>query len=166
MADLTSVGVTSGVPSSGTGTVATINQLIIVGSPISNGSTSAPVLVNISGASSTITSTMSALNVAFSPNSAPMTISSITSGTMVISSGTLASLSSGSVVISNGTNQAQVLAGSSTITSTMAGLVAVLSQNSAPLTITSITSGTVVVASGTLTSLTSGSISLIQGANI
>src|SRR5882672_7362626 len=87
MADLTSVGVTSGVPSSGTGTAATINQLIIVGSPISNGSTSAPVLVNISGTSSTITSTMSALNVAVSPNSAPLTISSVTSGSISLIQG-------------------------------------------------------------------------------
>lgn len=140
MADLTSVGVTSGVPSSGTGTVATINQLIAVGSPISNGSTTTPVIVNISGASSVVTSSMSALNVALSPNSAAITISSGTITTVgSISSGTLASLSSGSVVISNGANQAQVLAGSSTITSTMAGLVAVLSPNSAGI----ITTGTV-----------------------
>src|SRR6267142_4674994 len=96
MADLTSVGVTSGVPSSGTGTVATINQLIAVGSPISNGSTTTPVIVNISGASSVVTSSMSALDVALSPNSAPITVASVSS----IAS--IASLTSGTVFVSSG----------------------------------------------------------------
>jgi hypothetical protein len=69
MADLTSVGVTSGVPSSGTGTVATINQLTIVGCPISNGSTSAPAIAAITGAASSATSSMSGVVVSISPNS-------------------------------------------------------------------------------------------------
>ena len=34
MPNLTSVGVTSGVPTSGTGTVSTIDQLLAAGSPI------------------------------------------------------------------------------------------------------------------------------------
>lgn len=70
MADLTSVGVTSGVPSSGTGTVATINQLIAVGSPISNGSTTTPVIAQILAGSSTVTSTMAGVVTVISPNSA------------------------------------------------------------------------------------------------
>lgn len=106
MADLTSVGVTSGIPSSGTGTVATINQLIAVGSPISNGSTTTPVLVNISGASSVVTSSMSALDVALSPNSAPITISSGTITTVgsissIATIGSIGSISSGTIALSS-----------------------------------------------------------------
>src|SRR5882762_4150662 len=106
MADLTSVGVTSGVPSSGTGTVATINQLIAVGSPISNGSTTTPVLVNISGASSVVTSSMSALDVALSPNSAAITISSGTITTVgsissIATIGSIGSISSGTIALSS-----------------------------------------------------------------
>jgi hypothetical protein len=148
MANLLTVGITSGVPSSGTGTVSTIDQLLAVGSPISNGSSS--VLVAIAGASSAITSSMNALAVGFSPNSplpagansigtvvpsSAITVGTITAGTIT----TVGSLTSGTVAVANGANTAQVLAGSSTITSTMAGLVTVLSPNSAGI----ITTGTV-----------------------
>ncbi len=109
MADLTSVGVTSGVPSSGTGTVATINQLIIVGSPISNGSTSAPVIASLVGPSSTITSSMTGVVTALSYISSATVLPSVTSlssGTVNVTSGTIGtvvSLSSGTVNVTSGT---------------------------------------------------------------
>jgi hypothetical protein len=65
MANLTSVGITSGVPSSGTGTVSTIDNLLLLGAPISNSSL---VQVAITGAASAATSSMSALVVTLSPN--------------------------------------------------------------------------------------------------
>lgn len=110
MADLTSVGVTSGVPSSGTGTVATINQLIIVGSPISNGSTSAPVIASLVGPSSAVTSSMTGLASALSYISSAATlqsVASLSSGTVFVSSGSLAtvgtinSISSGTISLSS-----------------------------------------------------------------
>lgn len=80
MANLTSVGVTSGVPSSGTGTVSTIDNLIVSGLPINNGSTS--VFANVLAGSSTITSTMAGLVTVLSPNSAGI----ITTGTVGVPS--------------------------------------------------------------------------------
>lgn len=67
MANLTSVGITSGVPSSGTGTVSTIDNLLALGVPISNGSTS--LQAALTGAASSATSSMSGLVVSISPNS-------------------------------------------------------------------------------------------------
>lgn len=67
MANLTSVGITSGVPSSGTGTVSTIDNLLLQGSPISNGSSS--LFVALTGAASSATSSMAGLVVSISPNS-------------------------------------------------------------------------------------------------
>lgn len=99
MADLISVGVTSGVPSSGTGTVATINQLIAVGAPISNGSTSAPVTVAITGSASAVTSTMAALVTTLSPNSSARTVALSSSPTVTLSSAI--ALSSGIVTLSS-----------------------------------------------------------------
>lgn len=66
MANLTSVGVTSGVPTSGTGTVSTIDNLLAVGSPISDGTTN---LVAVKAASTAPIATDKALVVALSPNS-------------------------------------------------------------------------------------------------
>jgi len=109
MADLTSVGVTSGVPSSGTGDVATINQLIKVGSPISNGSTSAPVIASLVGPSSTVTSSMTGVVTALSYISSATVLPSVTSlssGTVNVTSGTLGtvvSLTSGTVNLTSGT---------------------------------------------------------------
>lgn len=86
MADLTSVGVTSGVPSSGTGTVGTINYLTQVGAPISNGSTSAPVTVTILSPSSVVTSTMAALAVQVSSLSPPRSVTLTSNPTVIPSS--------------------------------------------------------------------------------
>lgn len=66
MSNLTSVGVTSGVPTSGTGTVSTIDNLLALGSPISDGTTN---LVAVKAASTAPTATDKALVVAMSPNS-------------------------------------------------------------------------------------------------
>ena len=118
MADLTSVGVTSGIPSSGTGTVATINQLIIVGSPISNGSTSAPVIASLVGPSSTVTSSMTGLVAAISHISSGVTLQSV------------ASLSSGIFAIANGANVAAVKAGNTLASSADPALVVQMSPNS------------------------------------
>lgn len=114
MADLTSVGVTSGVPSSGTGTVGTINYLAQVGAPISNGSTSAPLTAAITGTSSAPTSSMSAVVVTLSPNgvnangqatmanSAPVVIASNqTAIPTTVSSGTVTPSSVVSVLLSS-----------------------------------------------------------------
>jgi len=168
MADLTSVGVTSGIPSSGTGTVATINYLTQVGAPISNGSTSAPVIAAVTGSASAVTSTMSAVVVSLSPNGRIVALSSnptvilssnptvilssataISSGTITLSSNPTVILSSNPTVIlssnptvlgsslvsitggTGGANTANVLAGSSTVTSTMAALVVAMSSNGA-----------------------------------
>lgn len=115
MADLTSVGVTSGIPSSGTGTVATINYLAQVGSPISNGSTSAPVTVAITGNASAATSSMNALVVTLSPNSSVRTWTPSSNATVILSSVPTVTLSS-----------------NPTVTSVSSGLMAVRGQYGAP----------------------------------
>lgn len=136
MADLTSVGVTSGVPSSGTGTVGTINYLAAVGLPISNGSTSAPVTVAITGTASAVTSTMSALVVSLSPNSSVRT--------MTLSSNPTVILSSNPTVIP-----------SSVFTVTLSSNPTVIA--SSDMAITSITSGTVAIGNaGTIAAVKSG----------
>jgi len=195
MADLTSVGVTSGIPSSGTGTVATINYLTQVGAPISNGSTTAPVTVAITGTASAVTSTMSALVVTLSPNSSTrlMTLSSnptvipssaiqvtLTSNVVALSSNPTVILSSNPTVIASsvwtvtlssnptvlgssqvaiiggvsGANTANVLAGSSLVTSTMAALVVAMSSN-----------GAGIIATGTVGSQSSQYLS-VQGSSV
>lgn len=65
MANLTSVGITSGVPTSGTGTVSTIDNLLAVGTPISDGTTN---LVAVKAASTAAVAGDKALVVALSPN--------------------------------------------------------------------------------------------------
>jgi hypothetical protein len=131
MADLTSVGVTSGVPSSGTGTVATINYLTQVGSPISNGSTTAPVIVAITGTASAVTSTMSALVVTLSPNSSVRTFTLSSNPTVIASSDmAITSLSSGIVAIGNAGTVAAVKAASIAPLSSDPALVVTISPNS------------------------------------
>lgn len=66
MSNLTSVGVTSGVPTSGTGTVSTIDNLLALGSPISDGTTN---LVAVKAASTAPVASDKALVVSLSPNS-------------------------------------------------------------------------------------------------
>lgn len=66
MSNLTSVGVTSGVPTSGTGTVSTIDNLLALGSPISDGTTN---LVAVKAASTAPAAADKALVVSISPNS-------------------------------------------------------------------------------------------------
>lgn len=130
MVDLTSVGVTSGVPSSGTGDVATINYLTQVGAPISNGSTSAPVTVAITGAASAVTSTMSALVTTLSPNSSARTVTLSSNPTVILSSNpTIASVSSGATTIIFGSNVAVVTGDSSLPTSSMPALLVAMSPN-------------------------------------
>lgn len=144
MADLTSVGVTSGIPSSGTGTVATINQLIAVGAPISNGSTSAPVTVAITGTASAVTSTMSALVVSMSPNSSVRTITLSSNPTVIPSSAVQVTLTSNVVALSS--NPTVILSSNPTV---------ILSSNP-----------TVILSSNpTITSVSSGAVSIISGAN-
>jgi len=142
MADLTSVGVTSGVPSSGTGDVATINQLIKVGSPISNGSTSAPVIASLVGPSSAVTSSMTGVVSAIGYISSAVTIQSVasigslSSGTVFVSSGSLAtvgtinSISSGTFAIANGANVAAVKAAATAPSTSDPALVVSISPNS------------------------------------
>lgn len=65
MTNLTSVGITSGVPTSGTGTVSTIDNLIAVGLPISNGTST----VAIKAASTAPVAGDPGLVVSISPNS-------------------------------------------------------------------------------------------------
>lgn len=69
MANLTSVGVTSGVPSSGTGTVSTIDNLLTLGMPISGGVGSSANTASVTGAASSATSSMAGIVVSISPNS-------------------------------------------------------------------------------------------------
>lgn len=158
MADLTSVGVSSGVPSSGTGTVATINQLIIVGSPISNGSTSAPVIATVIAGSVTPTSTMSAVVVALSPNginpngqatmanSAPVVIASNqTAIPTTLSSGTVSLSSNPTVILSS--NPTVILSSNPTIAG---GSVTLVPAASGGLTLSS-----VIMSSGTNSTLVS-----------
>jgi hypothetical protein len=152
MADLTSVGVTSGVPSSGTGTVGTINYLTQVGSPISNGSTVTPVTVAITGTASAVTSTMSALVVNLSPNSSVRTMTLSSNPTVILSSNptvipssvytvtlssnptviassdmAITSITSGSVSIISGANTATVKAGNTAASSADTSLVVQIS---------------------------------------
>src|SRR5882724_6279476 len=108
MANLTSVGITSGVPSSGTGTVSTIDNLLLLGAPISNGSTT--LVAALTGAASSATSSMAGLVVSISPNSvnangqatmansAPVTIASNQSAVTVAVSTAVTSI----VAISSG----------------------------------------------------------------
>lgn len=181
MADLTSVGVTSGVPSSGTGTVGTINYLTAVGAPISNGSTTTPVTVAITGNASAVTSSMNALVVSLSPNSSvrtttlssnptviPSSVYTVTlsSNPTVIASSDMAitSLSSGVVALANGANVAAVKAGNTLASSADPALVVQISplsvnpngqqpsSNSSPVVISSNQSPfAIYVTSGTVT---------------
>jgi hypothetical protein len=155
MADLTSVGVTSGVPSSGTGTVGTINYLTQVGAPISNGSTSAPVTVAITGNASAVTSSMNALVVSISPNSSVRTMTLSSNPTVTLSSNptviassvwtvtlssnptviassdaAITSISSGTVAIGNAGTIAAVKAANTAPSSADPGLVVSISPNS------------------------------------
>lgn len=67
MPNLTSVGVTAGVPTSGTGTVSTLDQVLAQGVPISDGT--ATNIAAIKAASTAPLATDKALVVAISPNS-------------------------------------------------------------------------------------------------
>lgn len=66
MSNLTSVGVTNGAPTSGTGTVSTLDNLIATGAPITNGS---GTTVAVKAASTAPSASDPALVVAISPNS-------------------------------------------------------------------------------------------------
>lgn len=133
MANLTSIGVTSGVPSSGTGTVSTIDNLLTLGIPISGGVGSSANTASVTGAASSATSSMAGIVVSISPNSvnpngnalsaasAPVTIASDQVAVAIKSTGTftttlssnpsvsLVPTTSGgltlfSIIISSGTN--------------------------------------------------------------
>lgn len=142
MADLTSVGVTSGVPSSGTGTVATINQLIAVGAPISNGSTVTPITAAITGNASAVTSTMSALVTTLSPNSSVRTVTLSSNPTVIPSSAFQVTLTSNTVQLSS--NPTVIPSSVSTVTLSSNPTV-ILSSNP---TITSLSSGVVSIMGG------------------
>lgn len=111
MANLTSIAISSGQGSSGTGTVSTIDALLsAVGTP-----SSLPITVQPSTA---------AFNIG--------TITSLTSGTVAISSisgGTITSLSSGTIAIANAGNTAAVKAASTAPSSADPALVIALSPN-------------------------------------
>lgn len=149
MADLTSVGVTSGIPSSGTGTVATINYLTQVGAPISNGSTSAPVTVAITGNASAVTSSMNALVVSLSPNSSVRTTTLSSNPTMIPSSVATVTLSSNPTVI---------LSSNPTITSVSSGLIATRGSYGAP----QLTQSSVSVAASSNNTLVTRSVGTIK----
>lgn len=125
MPNLTSVGVTSGVPSSGTGTVSTIDQLLAAGIPLNNGSSS--VQVAVTQTSSAPTSSMNALVVGLSPNSVnangQATMANSAPVVLASNQSALPFIIYGSTAGSN----ANVVAGSSAVTSTMAALVVALS---------------------------------------
>lgn len=65
MANLTSVGITNGIPTSGTGTVSTIDELIAIGAPISDGAGNTAA---ITAASTAPVATQKAVVVSISPN--------------------------------------------------------------------------------------------------
>src|SRR5216684_5439238 len=147
MANLLTVGITSGVPSSGTGTVSTIDNLLLQGIPISNGSTS--LVVAITSAASA-TSSMNGLVVSISPNSvnangqatmansAPVTIASNQTPLAVSSTGAIVSISTAVtsiVAISSGPGGTPAaVKGSLTAASTTApALTMTLSPNSVGL---------------------------------
>lgn len=144
MTNLTSVGITAGVPTSGTGTVSTIDNLIAVGMPISNGTTTAA----IKAASTAPVATDPGLVVSISPNSvnangqatmansAPVVIAS--NQTAVPVSFTQAALPAGSANIGSvelldaaGTNKATIKAASTApVTSTDTAMVVGLRPDS------------------------------------
>src|SRR5216684_2220216 len=140
MANLLLVGITSGVPSSGTGTVSTIDNLLLQGVPISNGSTS--LVVAITSAASA-TSSMNGLVVSISPNSvnangqatmansAPVTIASNQSAVTVAVSTAVTSI----VAISSGPGgtPAAVKGSATAASSTDPALTMTLSPNSVGL---------------------------------
>lgn len=155
MADLYTVGVTSGIPSSGTGTVNTINQLTIVGCPISNGSTSAPVIATITGSGSAATSSMNGVVVSISPNSvnangqatmansAPVVIASNQSALPITSSSPLAITSSSPFSISSGTftlssNPTVILSSNPTVTQSSNVNVSLIPVSAGGLTFSSV----------------------------
>lgn len=104
MANLTSVGVTSGVPTSGTGTVSTIDQLIAVGLPITNANAngqatmanSAPVVIASNQASIPVTLTSTTItgtaavtqSGTWATNLIPATSGGLTISSTLIASGT------------------------------------------------------------------------------
>lgn len=141
MTNLTSVGITSGVPTSGTGTVSTIDNLIAVGLPISNGTSTAA----IKAASTAPGATDPALVVSISPNSvnangqatmansAPVVLASNQSNLPVVGAGT-AGTPSGGVVSIQGVSS---------------GTVVPVSMTSTTLTGTSVVSNTYLTEFGT-----------------
>lgn len=150
MADLTSVGVTSGIPSSGTGTVATINYLTQVGAPISNGSTSAPVTAAITGSASAVTSSMSALVVNLSPNSSVRTVTLSSNPTVIPSSAFQVTLTSNTVVLSSAatvtpSSNFTVIPSSVLTVAPSSNFTVILSSNPS---ITSVSSGVIAIGNG------------------
>src|SRR5271163_1065122 len=144
MANITSVHVTSGIPDGGTGTVSTIDELILVGLPLTGGTTSISGTAFVSGG----------------------TVTAVVSGTAFISGGTVTSVVSGTTVISSGSVTASINQGGSALSSTNGLFGNVLFNNamvsasvglpvniisSVPVsgTVTSVVSGTTFVSGGT-----------------
>lgn len=144
MVNLTSVGVTSGVPSSGTGTVSTIDQMFVAGIPISMGS-SAALPAQILQTSSVVTSTMATLAVQVSSLSPPRSIIPASVATVT--------LSSNPTVIA-----------SSAIQVTLTSNTVVLSSN--PTVIPSSVATVTLSSNPTITSVSSGLTALSFGANV
>lgn len=169
MANLTSVGVTSGVPSSGTGTVSTIDQLLAVGAPISNGSSS--LQVGIVGGSSAPQASQPALVVADSPNSSARTITPSSAMTVTLSSNP--TLAGGAVTITSGTvtisSNPTVIPSSNVTVALSSAVTNTVTLSSNPTLAggaVTITSGTVTLSSNpTITSVSSGTIAIANGAN-
>ena len=149
MSNLTSVHVTAGIPDAGTGTVSTIDELILVGLPLTGGT------VTVSG---TVTSVIS--GTAFVSGG---TVTAVVSGTTVVSSGNITSalnqaggaLSSTNGIFSN-------ILFNNTLVSASVGLpVNIVTY--APLT--AVVSGTTFVSGGTVTAVVSGT-ATISGGNV
>lgn len=138
MANLTSVGITAGAPTSGTGTVSTIDQLLAQGVPISDGTATNAVAVK--AASTAAATTDKALVVAISPNNTiPISAVSLPShavtnaGTFSVQN-TAATPSGtnliGKVQISDTTNLNTIKAASTASIATDTSMVVALSPNS------------------------------------
>ena len=151
MANITSVHVTSGIPDGGTGTVSTIDELILVGLPLTGGTT-------------TVSGTMTA----------------VVSGTTFVSGGTVtAQISGGTSFVSGGTVTSTLNQNGATLSVTNGLWANVMFNNAivsasvglpvnlvtyAPLT--AIVSGTTFISGGTVTTQISGGTSFLSGGTV
>ena len=162
MANLTTVHVTAGIPDQGTGSVSTIDNLIVVGLPLTGGT------VALGGGTTAVTGTTFV--------SGGTVTAQISGGTSFISGGNITAVISGTANLNqagaalSSTNGifANVLFNNALVSASVGLPVNLVSY--APLTAvisgTTVVSGTTFISGGTVTAQISGGTSFISGGNV